>query len=126
MPIEFIVNKDEKIFEAIFTEIITDDILFESYKEFITNEELFQKLNGLANLEKTDLSGLSVNGLKKLSEFTNNIIKQQFTTIKKTAIYAPHPSQFGITGMYEVLSNSSAEDVMVFRDRNLAIEWLKK
>ena len=126
MPIKFTVNQKEKYFEVKHSGIITDEELYKSYSNFLKSKKWVPGYKELTNLEDADLSKLSPYGVEQLSKLIDNTYKKHKIVSTRNAIFTSNSTHFGIIGIYEVITNTSSEFVMVFDGKKEAIEWLKK
>ena len=78
----------------------------------------------LADLSEADMSQVTTGGLAELSKFVAEDYLSLGIESVKTAVYSPDDMPFGLARVYEAWSDSSPELVMVFRDREEAIQWL--
>lgn len=77
----------------------------------------------LWNLSDPNVSNLNADDMRTIAQ-----VAEQHAVHKKTAHYSPHDLQFGLLRMYEGYAEMGAlaPQMMAFRDRDKAIEWLKE
>ncbi len=126
MPITFLMNHNEGYFEVQYKGAISDTELLNAWRSFLNSDDWIPGSNGLADLSEAGLSTVSVNGLRALADYISYIYRKNGITSTKTAIYTPLPVPFGLSRMYEVFADKFLENVMVFKDREKAKQWLRK
>lgn len=123
MPVIFKINAESGYFIATWTGSITDAELLAAYKDFIGGEEWSSGLNELTDLSQASFDNITSSGLKALGEYAEKIYLENETFVK-TAAYCPSDLPFGMTRIYQSLSEDSPENVKIFRERHEAESWL--
>jgi len=124
MPIIFSMNHEDGYFIAQYKGAISDEALLDEWKSYLNRFDSIQGINQLADLSDADLSGLTVSGIQALSDYFNLISRETNFTSMKIAIYAPEALSFGLSRMYEALTDDIGQAIEVFKDRKEAIRWL--
>lgn len=110
MPIEFIIDKDRKLYRCRFYGSLSSD---EIYNFWVDLYESNRRPEGyLEFLDLQDLSEASVtpSGMKRVAEYRNE--QHRLLGLKqKYLIFAPTALSFGLCRMYHTYSNTPPEDV---------------
>lgn len=123
MPVTFKVNTNSGYFVATWLGNITDTELLTAYKDFIASGEWFPGLNELTDLSQTNFDYITSTGLKDLGEYAEQIYLDNNVSVK-TAAYCPKDLPFGMTRIYQSMSDDSPENVKIFRELHAAESWL--
>ena len=126
MAITFAPNQEEGYLLSKFSGEVTDDELLNSYKEYYENEQWIPLSKELVDSSECERPAITNDGLKRLAKYVENILLNRGITTFYTAVYAPYDLPFGISRIYEVIASESPEAVMVFRNLNDAISWIKE
>jgi hypothetical protein len=118
MPIIFSINHESGYSISKFEGRISDEELLKAYEDFYMGEYWRPNQNELVDLSNA--------GMRCLSKFAESVFKAHNILSVKTALYAPKDLLFGLSRIYEVISNGSPENVKVFRDILEAKIWLKQ
>ena len=120
-PIRFEIDTANRLRRAIFTGLITEPILLQSYTELLSDIDYDSTLNDLVdmtNVERLEVAGSGVRDLVDM--FT----KSGAVSSTKLALVAPLSHVFGLSRMYEMMSEGTSEQIQVFSDLKEAEEWL--
>ncbi len=128
MPISFKVNARSGYFVTTYRGHISDEDHILAFKRFFTGGEWIPDMNELAIASEANSSSISLESLRGLITFKNRHYEEHNVKHVKIAIYAPGDLAFGISRMYDVITETeqSPEEVMAFRNIREAIRWLKK
>jgi hypothetical protein len=126
MPIIFSINHESGYSISKFEGRISDEELLKAYEDFYMGEYWRPNQNELVDLSNADLTEITTEGMRCLSKFAESVFKAHNILSVKTALYAPKDLLFGLSRIYEVISNGSPENVKVFRDILEAKIWLKQ
>ena len=126
MPITFSRNDDEGYLEIRYKGQISDSELLNAYKSFFSSDEAIPILNDLTDLSEADLTNLSSGAIQELADYITRSYKESGISSLKTAIYAPDSLRYGLSRMYATISYDTPQHIQIFRDREEAIQWLKK
>lgn len=126
MAIKISKHVDQGYFTSTFEGKVTDSELLEFYEAFVSGGEWDPSLNELVDLSRADLRGVTRDGLSELLLLANRHFKLRGVVSTKTAIYAPADLPYGIARMYATMVEQSPEEVRVFRDIDLAADWVRK
>ncbi len=124
MTIHFAVNPSDTYFVSTLTGKVRDTDLVEAYRDFLDSGPWHAGLMELVDLEGADLSEVTADGLRKLTEVMTSSLDAENATVA-TAIYAPHDLPFGLARMYQAFADESPESVRVFRDLDEARTWIE-
>ena len=126
MAITFSPNQEEGYFISIYTGLITDDDLLDSYMAYFENEDWIPLSKEIVDLSEIDNTTVTSDGMERLASYVENLLTQRGITAYYTAIYAPQDLSFGLSRIYDVMTGQSPESVMVFRKLSDAIAWIKQ
>ena len=126
MAITFSPNQEAGYLISRFTGEITDDELLNSYKEYFENEDWIPLSKEIVDLSELDKTTVTSDGMRHLASYIENILSERGITTYHTAIYAPHDLTFGLSRIYDAMTDKSPEFVMVFRQLSDAVSWIKE
>ena len=126
MAITFTPNQEEGYFISKFTGNITDDELLDSYMAYFENDEWIPLSKEIVDLSETYSTSVTSDGMERLASYVENLLTQRGITAYYTAIYAPQDLSFGLSRIYDVMTEQSPESVMVFRKLSDAVAWIKE
>ena len=124
--ISFFPNQEEGYFVSKFTGEITDDELLNSYKEYFEDEEWIPLSVELVDLSEIDRTTVTSDGINRFARYIENQLIERGINTYYTAVYAPHDLTYGLSRIYDVMTNESPESVMVFRQLSDAVSWIKE
>ena len=75
-------------------------------------------------MKNAQMGGVTVEGFRLLTTMVENHLAGKCEGFK-TAVIAPKDINYGMSRMYQVLNEGKLETVMVFREPNEAIKWLR-
>lgn len=124
MPITFSMIHDGGYLEIKLKGQISDSELLSAYKSYFNSGNWVPGSNDLTDVSEADLAYLSNDAIRALADFISSLYNENDSTPMKTAIYAPQDLSFGLSRMYEALIFGTAQDIEIFKDREMAIQWL--
>jgi len=124
MPIEFTVNHESSYFTTKYIGKVSEDEVIDLYTTFFEDDGWAPGLNELVDHSELDGSNLNGDGLRKIAMFASYFYKEHNISNVKTAIFAPKDLPFGLSRIYDVMTDDSPEEVGVFRDMQEAKSWL--
>lgn len=124
MPIKHIFKKDFGLTVSIHTGTTSDTEFIESYAEFYKSPEFCLSYNRLVDLRNANSSNRSPVALRKIAAITAKLYKESKHT-PKTAIIAKRDLSYGLSRMYQAYSDSVPGELVVFRDIDDALAWLR-
>jgi hypothetical protein len=125
MPITFSINSDYNYLICAYTGEITDEELYDSWKEFFEGKMWKPGLMELADNRKADFSAISADGVRRLSDLCRTVYEKHNIDSVKTALCGSKPLTYGFSRMYQTFSSESPEKARVFKDFEAAEAWLK-
>ena len=125
MPVSFEIHTDQGFFVSTWGGEIMDSDLQSSYETLFRDKAFKPGLNEIADMSDADMKGVTSNGLQTLSWMVRQRLGDKCAGFK-TAIIAPEDLSFGLSRMYEMLSDDSPESVKVFRERDEAWAWINE
>ena len=126
MPVTFTVESDKGYFLSTYSGKLSEKELLRSWDQFFENGLWKPGLKELVDLSLAHPGDITGDFIRRLAHFTNYFYAGKSINTVKVAIYAPEDIDFGLSRMYETLTDTSAEEVMVFRDRQKAELWLSE
>ena len=123
MSISFKIYEDQRFFLSTWVGPISDSDLISSYKKLLEDKKFKPGFHELADARKAGLSGITGEGFHRLSSMVESHLAGKCKEFK-TAIIAPTDFHFGMSRMYQIISDEKIENVMVFREPSEAIKWL--
>jgi len=123
MAITHTLYKKEKIVFSTLSGIITDSLLLESYAALYTSKDWLPGLDEVVDLSHADMTAVSADGMQRLAALTMSHTKSKCESFR-TALIAPDDLIFGLSRLYEGVSEESPEQVMVFRNLSQACDWI--
>ena len=128
MPISFKVKARSGYFVTTYRGHISAEDHILAFKRFFTGGEWIPDINELAIASEVKATSISLESLRDLIMFKNRHYEEHNVKHVKIAIYAPGDMAFGISRMYDAVTEAEAspEEVMAFRNIREAIRWLKK
>ena len=97
MPITYSMNHDEGYLEIIYKGQISDAEFLDTYKSLLNSYDRIPATNNLTDISEADLTNLSSDAIRELSDYILRLYKKTGITSLKTAIYAPDSLQFGLS-----------------------------
>jgi hypothetical protein len=123
MPISFKIYEDREFFLSTWSGVISDSDLLSSYKQLLEDDNFQPGFHELIDLRNTQTIDATAEGYRQLSTMVEGHVFGQCDGFK-TAVIAPKDHLFGMSRMYEMISDGNTETVMVFKDPNEAVKWL--
>ncbi len=126
MPIFFTIETEANYFLSRYVGKLSDTDLVHYYsKDFFGCGKWVPGANELVDLSQADLGQITAQGVEELITYRLSVFKA--SPIKapvKVAVYATRDLGFGLARMYEALTDTSLEELMVFRSVEGAVTWL--
>jgi hypothetical protein len=126
MTILFTVPGEVGYFVSRFEGTVSDDEMLEAYREFCEKGAWRPGMNELADLRHADLGRLTGEGLRRVAEYTEQLMRRSGVESSRLAIYAPRGLPHAFAEIYSALTIDSPERVHVFRDLSAAVQWLEE
>ena len=123
MPISFTIYEERGFFLSSYVGVISDSDLLSSYKQLLEDEKFKPGFHELADMRNAQMTGVTSEGLRHLSSMVESHLTGKCKGFK-TAVIAPKDFLYGMSRMYEMISDGTSETVMVFKEPNKAIEWI--
>ncbi len=123
MPISFKLYEEHELFLSKWVGEISDSDLLQSYKQLFDNEKYKPGFDEIADTRNANIAGVTSEGLMSLFIMVQQNISGKCESFK-TAVIAPKDLEFDMARIYEVFSDDSNENVMVFRSIDSALNWL--
>ncbi len=101
-----------------------DDEMIVAYTALYADPAFDPAFSKLIDLREADSRSRSSQALRYLSEQTRSHYADT-DAMSKVAIVAPDDLSFGLSRMYDSITDENAEDVAVFRTSAEACEWLE-
>lgn len=124
MSITFTAKQEHGYFISKYVGRLTDEDLIQAWKDFFERGEWIPCLNELADLSELDSRGITSQGIERLAEYAAPILKKHCKSAVKVAVYSPKDLSYGLSRMYEAMSDESTQKIYVFRERAKAELWL--
>ena len=123
MPIIFDVDESKPYMTVTFLGKITDEDLFNYWKDFLDSPRWVPGLNELGNLEEADLSELTFEGIEKSMLYMAEKYARH-NVQNKVAVYAPTDLPYALSSMYTSIVKDPLGNIHVFRVLDNAVAWL--
>lgn len=123
MPIFYSIKKEQGIVVSKHEGNISDKELVDVYTALYQDPDFRKNYSKLVDLRSSKSTERSMGALKEVADMVKQYHSKR-SERTKTAIVAPHDLYFGLARTYELISDESPEEVMVFRDVDKALEWL--
>ncbi len=120
MPVQFTFFKDKNYVLAELTGTLIDEELLDTYETLYQHADWRLGMNELVDMRAADMRRITAAGLRKLMHLTERYATEKF----RTAIVATDDLPYGLARIYQVISESSPEEVSVFRNMSQARYWL--
>ncbi len=124
MPITFSVDPEGGYYIAKFIGKVSNKELTDSWQNFYESGKWIPGLNALGDLSESDLSEITLKGLRYFTDYIDNINKIHHTLFYKLAMYAPDDLPFGISRMYDAVLDDSSKEMKIFKDIKEAEFWV--
>ena len=123
MPISFKIFEDDGFFLSTWVGSISDSDLQSSYKQLLEDEKFKPGFNEIVDARNAQISDVTSEGLRNLSSMVESHLAGKCEGFK-TAVIAHKDFLYGMSRMYEMISDGKTETVRVFRGPSEAIKWL--
>ena len=123
MPITYTIRKNEGVVVSRHLGEVSDQELLDTYRQLYNDPDYQPSFNKVVDLRTTKSTGRSPDALRDIAQ----LIKSRYATTyerAKTAIIAPRDLSFGLARMYQVFSEDTPQETMVFREVQQALDWL--
>lgn len=107
---------------ATFSDTVDDSELLGAYRSLLSSPDYDPRLNDLVDMRPVTRFDVSGDALQELVRAFSPLDAARVHT--RRAIVAGSDVVFGMARMYELLRSDTPEDIRVFRDMDLAREWL--
>jgi hypothetical protein len=124
VPVQIDIHHEEGYMSAYYIGQVTDDELLEGWKTFYEGPDWVPGLPTLLDLSQTKAAKLTAQGIQRLVGYYKRIYEEHGLSDIKVAIYAPTPLEYGLTRMYQALTDEHLQKVLVSRDMNEARDYL--
>ena len=118
MPIQYRIDPDREIVFMTAEGSLTDADLEKLRASMQSDPDFHPNLNQLGDFRATDFSGLTATGVRALAERISDSDQSQRAIIVSTDL------AFGMSRMYQILTDENPAKVMVFKDMTEARAWL--
>lgn len=125
MPISFQVKTTRGYFVTRYEGVVSGEEHYEAFRDFFTSDRWVPDMNELAIASAVQSSSISIDSLRNLHVFKEEMYKKYNITQVKVAIYGPGDLAFGIARAYNMITEGSSEEVRAFRDIKKALRWLR-
>ena len=125
MPITFEFHAEHDFFVSTWEDEIMDSDLQSSYDALFRNKAYKFGYHEIVDVREADMTGVTGEGMRQLSLMVQQRLGGNRIGFK-TAIVAPEDLNFGISRMYEMMSDDSPESVSVFREWADALAWVNE
>ena len=98
--------------------------MMNSYIAFLQGHQWKPGLNELGDLTEISIPDIISAGIKELSEYVGNFLRENNVTETKTAIVSEDPFTDGMAKLYESLIRESPERIAIFQEFDDAESWL--
>ncbi len=123
MPISYTIDRQRNLVLTTATGVLTDEELLDHKRQLIADPEFepgMKELSDVRRIERLDVSPAGVRRLAALDEEHVDRLGEDY----RLAIVAPADASFGTARMYQILTESSVQNIGVFRDMEEAKDWL--
>jgi len=124
MPIEHRIDPTARLVTSAHIGIVPDDEFLRSYRELFQRPGFSREFDHFVDLRQTTSAVRSVGALRQLAEFMKAQYRKGVAALPRTAIVAPQDISFGLSRLYEALTDALTGDVAVFREVDEARAWL--
>ena len=122
-PISHSLDEDLHLLITTWTGAVTDAEMMAAYRTAYADSRWVPGFNEVADLRHANVGAVTSNGLRGVRLLVAESVAG-FTGSFKTAVLAPTDLGFGISRMYEMMSDESSESVRVCRDAADAAAWV--
>lgn len=125
MPITFSFCHEDGYVTVVYAGRFNDTELLDAWKNLYERSDWTPGLNELIDCSQVDDTDVTSDGLQTLAEYTKSIFSKHGIRSVKVAVYAPKGFSFGMSRIYEALSDDLLETVRVFDNLQEAKSWVK-
>lgn len=126
MSIDFKFCKEDGYVIFMYNERFNNTELLAAWKNLYENSDWSPGLNELIDCSRVNGTDVTNDGLRSLAKYTKSIFSKYSIRSKKVAIYAPKDLSFGMSRMYQAMSDDTIETVRVFKSMQEAMSWIKE
>ena len=124
MPIAFQVFEDLGYYQTTYAGRTTGGELVVRYTAFVESGGFRPGMKELVHLGGADLGAMDMEGLRRVVSFAHGVLADLKLDPMRVAIFAPGDLNYGVSRMYEGLSDGGVQQVRVFRELEEAKLWL--
>ena len=125
MPLTFELHAEEGYHIARITGRVSSDELIRGWESFLYGDEWQPGLNELTDLREADLSALDHTGMTQLAAATSRAYIKRGVKHVRVAVCLSDELPYGLTRMYEVMTEDAPEELRIFNDFEAAREWVR-
>jgi hypothetical protein len=122
-PIIHSLHEDLHLLISTWSGTVTDAEMIEGYRKAYADRRWVPGFNEVTDLRRADLRAVTADGLRGVRLLVSESVAG-FTGTFRTAVLAPTDLGFGLSRMYELMSDESTESVRVCRDAQDAAAWV--
>ena len=122
-PITHSLNEDLHLLITTWSGVVTDAEMIAAYRRAYADSRWVPGFNEVTDLRRANVGAVTADGLRGLRLLVAESVAG-FSGRFKTAVLAPGDLGFGISRMYEMMSDESSESVRVCRDAADAAAWV--
>ncbi len=122
-PITHSINEDLQLLITTWSGAVTDAEMMTAFRAAYADSRWVPGFNEVTDLRRATLGAVTADGLRAVRRLVAESVAG-FSGRFKTAILAPTDLGFGISRMYEMMSDESSESVRVCRDADEAAAWV--
>lgn len=122
-PITHSLDEDLHLLITTWSGAVTDAEMIEGYRMAYADRRWVPGFNEVTDLRRADVRAVTPDGLRGVRLLVAESVAG-FTGSFRTAVLAPTDLGFGISRMYELMSDESSESVRVCRDAADAAAWV--
>ncbi len=122
-PITHSLNEELHLLITTWSGAVTDAEMMAAYRAAYADSRWVPGFNEVTDLRRANVGAVTSDGLRGVRRLVAESVAG-FSGRFKTAILAPTDLGFGISRMYEMMSDESAESVRVCRDADDAAAWV--
>lgn len=116
------IHRSRLIVVSTWTGEVSDSMHLEAYRSLYEDDGWKPGMSELADIRLANPAGITGAGLRAVARLTARASEggPEF----RTAVLVNSMLAFGLTRMYQVFSEDSLENVRIFEDASLALEWI--
>jgi hypothetical protein len=94
-----------------------------THRRLYESEQWKPGFHQIVDVQKAQPGDITIDSLRELASLIESYVSGKCEGFK-TAVIAPEDVLFGLARAYEAVSEESPENVMVFRERASALDWI--